>query len=168
VTDKSDQDSSQESVPPNPFADIGSMYEKWTSLMSESPLSSQMFPMAVPGLDDANSSTREAFLMMTELYRLAMMHGFQYQYRIAAKNMHFYPIVADKMAKMNSEDENTEARGEYLESLKMWMREITDVSHQESRKFLQEFETLVDDIWLAGLSTDDERAGYHRRHKTKQ
>ena len=167
MTDKSNQDSNQDGVSPDPFAAVSKMWENWVALMGEVPEGFKLPSMAIPGLDNANSGMRENSLMMAELYRLAMVHGYQYLYRIAAKNMQYYPILADKLANMKLEDQTSEKRGECLDELKAWIREITDASFQESRKFQQDFETLIDDIWFAGLSTDEEQADYKRRHAAK-
>jgi hypothetical protein len=166
VTDQSNNNNSQEGLSTDSFAAFGNMWENWMKLAGDFPEGLQNITSALPGLDDSAGATKEAITIMAEYYRLAMMHGIQYWYFIAAKNMRFYPILAEKLARMSVEGQSSEARAECLDNIKAWMREMTDASNQETLKFQQEFENLIDDIWMSGLP-EDETAEPKRRHKAK-
>lgn len=166
MTDNSDKNNSPEDLSTDTFAVFGNMWENWMKLAGDFPDGLKNFTGALPGLDDSTDATREAITIMAEYYRLAMMHGIQYWYFIAAKNMRFYPILAEKLARMSVEGQSSEARAECLDNIKAWMRELTDASTQENLKFQQEFENLIDDIWMSGLP-EEESAEPVRRHKAK-
>ena len=162
-----DQSSYHDNSAPNPFGALLDMYKPFIDMFNGAMGSNTDQPTMSFDARGMNDGGNELLTFMASVYRSGLSNGIQYWGRMAEINMRYYPVFADTLSKINAGNESSEqARASLVDAGRAWMREVTEISNQECRKYQAEFEELLINTVMPG-ETELGEEEYRRYWKAK-
>lgn len=134
----------------DPYADMMKMWQPLLDIVGGEQ------PGLIDGVeidtDSLGGNAKELVTVMASIFKSGVTSSFQSWTRMAEANIRYMPVIAERMAKVNSGGESEDhSRALLVDASRTWMREINDISQQEARKFHTEVEALLEHTVLGGV-----------------